>query len=29
LSEVKHVYAWAVERRFRLFSYGDLSAWIK
>lgn len=25
----KSAYAWAIERRFRLFSYGDLSAWIK
>lgn len=29
LPEVKSVYAWAVERRFRLFSYGDLSVWIR
>jgi len=29
LAQVKSVYAWAVERRFRLFSYGDLSAWIR
>lgn len=29
LENVKKVYAWAIERRFKLFSYGDLSAWIK
>lgn len=29
LERVKEVYAWAVERRFRLFSYGDLSAWLR
>ncbi len=28
LDRVKEVYGWAVEHRFRLFSYGDLSAWI-
>tara|TARA_Y100001935_G_C17302010_1_gene509853 strand:+ start:1237 stop:2256 length:1020 start_codon:yes stop_codon:yes gene_type:complete len=27
--EVKAAYAYAIEKRFRLFSYGDLSAWIK
>lgn len=27
LDEVKSAYAWAIERRFRLFSYGDLSVW--
>ncbi len=29
LKRVHEVYAWAIERRFRLFSYGDLSVWIK
>lgn len=29
LSLVKQNYAWAMERKFRLFSYGDLSVWIK
>jgi S-adenosylmethionine:tRNA ribosyltransferase-isomerase len=29
LEKTKNVYAWAMERRFQLFSYGDLSAWIK
>lgn len=29
LEAVKQSYAWAIERRFRLFSYGDLSAWIR
>jgi S-adenosylmethionine:tRNA ribosyltransferase-isomerase len=29
LPTVKSAYAWAMERRFRLFSYGDLSVWIK
>lgn len=29
LDQVKSVYAWAVDRQFKLFSYGDLSAWIK
>ena len=29
LSEVKRTYAWAIARGFKLFSYGDLSAWIK
>ena len=29
LEKTKNVYAWAIERRFQLFSYGDLSAWIK
>lgn len=29
LENVKNAYRWAVERRFRLFSYGDLSAWIR
>jgi S-adenosylmethionine:tRNA ribosyltransferase-isomerase len=27
LDEVKAAYDWAVERKFRLFSYGDLSVW--
>lgn len=27
LSTVQRAYAWAIERRFRLFSYGDLTAW--
>lgn len=29
LEHTKHVYQWAIERKFRLFSYGDLSAWIR
>jgi S-adenosylmethionine:tRNA ribosyltransferase-isomerase len=29
LTTVKRCYAWAIERQFRLFSYGDLSIWIK
>lgn len=29
LEQVKKNYAWALERKFRLFSYGDLSVWIK
>ena len=29
LQDVKNAYAWAMQRKFRLFSYGDLSAWIK
>ncbi len=29
LERVKSVYDWAVDRRFRLFSYGDLSAWLR
>ena len=29
LDHVKAAYQWAIERRFRLFSYGDLSVWIK
>jgi S-adenosylmethionine:tRNA ribosyltransferase-isomerase len=29
LELVKKVYAYAIEKQFRLFSYGDLSAWIK
>lgn len=29
LQTVKKCYAWAIEKRFRLFSYGDLSVWIK
>jgi S-adenosylmethionine:tRNA ribosyltransferase-isomerase len=29
LESTKKVYQWAIERRFRLFSYGDLSAWSK
>jgi S-adenosylmethionine:tRNA ribosyltransferase-isomerase len=28
ISQVKRAYEWAIERKFRLFSYGDLSAWI-
>lgn len=29
LDKVKACYRWAIERNFRLFSYGDLSCWIK
>lgn len=29
LDKVKSAYGWAVEKRFRLFSYGDLSAWTR
>ena len=29
LETVKKCYAWAISRKFRLFSYGDLSVWIK
>ena len=29
LKNVKHNYSWAIEKRFRLFSYGDLSVWCK
>lgn len=29
LERAKSTYAWAIEKKFRLFSYGDLSAWIK
>ena len=29
LKKVKWCYAWAVENKFRLFSYGDLTVWIK
>jgi len=29
LSTVKQTYQWAMERKFRLFSYGDLSVWLK
>lgn len=29
LNTVKSCYRWAIERRFRLFSYGDLSVWIR
>ena len=29
LKKVKQCYAWAIERKFRLFSYGDLTVWIK
>lgn len=28
LDRVKQSYAWAIDRKFRLFSYGDLTAWI-
>ncbi|MBC7465421.1 MAG: S-adenosylmethionine:tRNA ribosyltransferase-isomerase [Bdellovibrio sp.] len=27
LNRVKHCYSWAVEKKFKLFSYGDLSVW--
>ena len=29
LQAVKHNYLWAIEKKFKLFSYGDLSVWIK
>lgn len=29
LADVKKNYAWAIERKFKLFSYGDLSVWVK
>lgn len=29
LERVKACYQWAIERKFRLFSYGDLSCWFK
>jgi S-adenosylmethionine:tRNA ribosyltransferase-isomerase len=29
LEHVKECYAWAIERHFRLFSYGDLTVWTK
>jgi S-adenosylmethionine:tRNA ribosyltransferase-isomerase len=29
LEKVKKAYAWAIERRFKLFSYGDFSIWLK
>lgn len=29
LASVKNSYQWAIERKFRLFSYGDLSVWSK
>ena len=29
LENVQQCYKWAIERKFRLFSYGDLTAWIK
>lgn len=29
LDAVKDAYAWAIERRFKLFSYGDFSVWIR
>jgi S-adenosylmethionine:tRNA ribosyltransferase-isomerase len=29
LETVKACYSWAIERKFRLFSYGDLSAWVR
>ncbi len=29
LNKVKECYAWAIENEFRLFSYGDLTAWVR
>lgn len=29
LENVKNNYQWAIERRFKLFSYGDLSVWLR
>ena len=29
LEQVKSSYSWAIDKKFRLFSYGDLSVWIK
>lgn len=29
LEQVKLAYQWAIERQFRLFSYGDLTVWLK
>lgn len=29
LEQVKKSYSWAIERKFKLFSYGDLSVWLK
>lgn len=29
LEQVRAAYAWAIARKFRLFSYGDLSVWLK
>jgi S-adenosylmethionine:tRNA ribosyltransferase-isomerase len=29
IERTRSTYAWAIEREFRLFSYGDLSAWSK
>lgn len=29
LQKVKESYRWAIDRQFRLFSYGDLSVWLK
>lgn len=29
LDQAKKNYAWAIEKKFKLFSYGDLSVWIK
>ena len=29
LEEVKKTYAWALQRRFRFFSYGDLTVWMR
>lgn len=29
IERAKRAYLWAIERRFKLFSYGDLSAWIR
>lgn len=28
LERVREVYSWAIQRQFRLFSYGDLSVWV-
>lgn len=29
LEQVKNSYSWAIDKKFRLFSYGDLSVWVK
>lgn len=29
LNIVKHNYSWAIQHKFKLFSYGDLSVWVK